>query len=163
MKARENTSPRLTFPYDWLYRLCKGKKAQKLIRLLTSKVLYRGASFNLFSNGSVRLIQETISPGGGDVRWEFWRSKTITRVAYFVTFFSFQATLLPGDLLAVLDSSVRRIQDFLLQDKLNIMDEYFIQYRTILQLMTQSIPYRVSIKSSMFPEELCCTNIFVLW
>lgn len=77
-------------------------------------------------------------------------------------FFSFQTTLLPGDLLAVLDSSVRRIQDFLLQDKLNIMDEYFIQYMTILQLMTQSIPYRVSIKSSMLPEELCCTNIFVL-
>ena len=73
--------------YDLLHRLCKGKKVQKLIRLLTSNVLYRGASFNLFSNGSVRLIQETISPGGRDVRWEFWRSKTIARVAYFVTFF----------------------------------------------------------------------------
>ena len=75
--------------YDLLHRLCKGKKVQKLIRLLTSNVLYRGASFNLFSSGLKRLIQETISPGGGDVRWEFWRlfSKTIARVAHFVTFF----------------------------------------------------------------------------
>lgn len=76
--------------YYWLHRLCKGKKAQKLIRLLTPNVLYRGASFNLFSNGSVRLIQETISPGGEDLRWEFWRSKTIARVACFVTFFPFK-------------------------------------------------------------------------
>lgn len=81
----------------------------------------------------------------------------------FCHFFpAFQTALLLGDLLALFDSSVRRIQDFLLQQKLNIMDEYFIHYMSILQLMTQSIPHRVSIKSSMLPEELCCTNIFVL-
>lgn len=46
----------------------------------------------------------------------------------FCHFFrAFQAALLLGDLLALLDSSVRRIQDFLLQEKLNIIDEYFIQ------------------------------------
>lgn len=68
MKTSENTSLRLTFPMTYCIDCARAKKVQKLIRLLTSNVLYRGASFNLFSSGLKRLIQETISPGGGDVR-----------------------------------------------------------------------------------------------